>query len=121
MSTELNPTATLNNAQAQASGKEAAVDLENVRAQLLKPFPTITLRSVVIILIVVGILSWSLAGSGPSPTNRITSIFDPFIAVGNLIGMLLANSFRSTAMVTQTGIQSILLTQQGWWPHCLKR
>jgi phosphonate transport system permease protein len=94
MSTELNPTATLNNAQAQASGKEAAVDLENVRAQLLKPFPTITLRSVVIILIVVGILSWSLAGSGPSPANRITSIFDPFIAVGNLIGRMLPPLFE---------------------------
>lgn len=95
MSTDLNPTvAALSGAETPANTKEAAVDLESVRAQLLRPFPTITLRAVVIILIVIGILSWSLAGSGPSPTNRVNSIFDPFIAVGNLIGRMLPPVFE---------------------------
>jgi phosphonate transport system permease protein len=72
----------------------AAADIEAVRTKLLRPLPTISLRGVFILLAVIFVLSWSLAGSGPSPTNRITTIFDPFIAMGNLIGRMLPPTFE---------------------------
>jgi phosphonate transport system permease protein len=95
MTTELNPTVTaLSGSKAQSVEKDASVDVESVRAQLLRPYPSISPRGILIILITIGILSWSLAGSGPSPTNRVTSIFDPFIATLNLIGRMLPPAFE---------------------------
>ncbi len=95
MTTDLNPTvAALSRSKVQSDGKDALIDIESVRAELLRPYPSISLRGVLIILITIAILSWSLAGSGPSPTNRITSIFDPFIAMGNLIGRMLPPTFE---------------------------
>lgn len=67
---------------------------EVLREQLLRPLPNLTFRSVIFILIAVGILSWSLAGVGPSATNRVTSVFDPFIAMGNLIVRMLPPEFE---------------------------
>ncbi len=63
----------------------AALDPEKVRKQLLRPFPKISGRTLLILLVVIGILSWSLAGVGPSDVNRITSFWDPFVAMGNLL------------------------------------
>jgi phosphonate transport system permease protein len=36
------------------------------------------------LLVIIGILAWSLAAVGPSEVNRITSFWDPFVAMGNL-------------------------------------
>ncbi|PJF27687.1 MAG: phosphonate ABC transporter, permease protein PhnE [Phototrophicales bacterium] len=95
MTTKLTPTAAaLSSSKTQSNEKEAPVDVESVRAQLLRPYPSISLRGILIILIVIGILSWSLAGSEPSPANRVNSIFDPFIAMGNLIGRMLPPTFE---------------------------
>jgi phosphonate transport system permease protein len=73
---------------------QPAVSPEELRERLLRPFPSLTFRTLMFVLIAVGILSWSLAGVGPSETNRITSIFDPFIAVGNLVGRMLPPEFE---------------------------
>jgi phosphonate transport system permease protein len=95
MTTDLNPTvAALSGSKNQSNGKDAVIDVESVRAQLLRPYPSISPRGILIILVVIGILSWSLAGSGPSPANRINTIFDPFIAMGNLIGRMLPPTFE---------------------------
>lgn len=95
MTTDLNPTvAALSGSKNQSNGKDAVIDVESVRAQLLRPYPSISPRGILIILVVIGILSWSLAGSGPSPANRINTIFDPFIAMGNLIGRMLPPAFE---------------------------
>lgn len=65
--------------------KTKVTDPETLRADLLRPLPKITLRSALVLLTLFGVLAWSLAGVGPSPANRVTTIFDPFIAMGNLI------------------------------------
>lgn len=67
---------------------------EALRQQLLRPMPNVSFRSLVFIFIAVGILSWSLSGVGPSATNRVTSVFDPFIAMGNLIVRMLPPEFE---------------------------
>jgi phosphonate transport system permease protein len=80
--------------RAQANAAVVPIDPEKLRADLLRPFPKLTFRGLLMILIAVGILSWSLAGVGPSETNRITSFFDPFIAIINLIGRMLPPEFE---------------------------
>lgn len=62
---------------------------EQIREQLLRPFPRINLRSLLILLLVVAILSWSFSAVGPGEVNRITSFWDPFVAMGNLIWRML--------------------------------
>lgn len=68
-----------------AKPKLKHLDPEALRADLLRPLPKITLRSALVIFAIVGVLAWSLAGVGPSPANRVNTILDPFIAMGNLI------------------------------------
>lgn len=84
--------ATLKRVQANAAA--VPIDPEKLRADLLRPFPKLTFRGLLMILIAVGILSWSLAGVGPSETNRVTSFFDPFIAIINLVGRMLPPEFE---------------------------
>ncbi len=67
---------------------------EQVRQRLLQPLPRLTYRSLLFMVIAVLVLTWSLAGVGPGPTNRVTSIFDPFIATGNLIGRMIPPEFE---------------------------
>jgi phosphonate transport system permease protein len=67
---------------------------EQVRQRLLQPLPRVTYRSLLFMVIAVLVLTWSLAGVGPGPTNRVTSIFDPFIAMGNLIGRMIPPEFE---------------------------
>jgi phosphonate transport system permease protein len=72
-----------------AKPKVNPIDPEALRTELLRPLPRITWRSALVIALLVGVLAWSLAGVGPSPANRVTTIFDPFIAMGNLIVRML--------------------------------
>ncbi|NWF67489.1 MAG: phosphonate ABC transporter, permease protein PhnE [Chloroflexi bacterium] len=65
-----------------------------VRERLLNPLPQVTFRGMMIGLVLIGILSWSLSAVGPGPANRVTSVFDPFIAVGNLILRMLPPEFE---------------------------
>jgi len=70
------------------------LDPEVLRQELLRPYPKITSRGLLILFAVLLVLSWSLSGVGPGATNRVTSFFDPFIAVGNLIGRMLPPEFE---------------------------
>ncbi|MBC8171120.1 MAG: phosphonate ABC transporter, permease protein PhnE [Anaerolineae bacterium] len=86
---------------------------EVIRDRLLRPFPTLTFRNLLFILVAITLLSWSLSGVGPGATNRVTSIFDPFIAVGNLIGRMLPPEFevaRSQAVKVSLFGQEIVNT-----------
>jgi phosphonate transport system permease protein len=74
--------------------KSVAADPEVLREQLLRPFPTPSLRALLVIGVIILVLSWSVSGVGPSAANRITSVFDPFIAMGNLIGRMLPPEFE---------------------------
>lgn len=76
---------------------------EALRTRLLRPFPALSGRTLAYILIAAAVLSWALSGAGPGPTNRVTSIFDPIIAMGNLIGRMLPPEFE-VARVQQVNI-----------------
>lgn len=67
---------------------------DSVRADLLRPLPRLSARSLIILAIAAAILLWSFSGVGPGPSNRVTSVFDPFIAMGNLIGRMLPPEFE---------------------------
>lgn len=69
-------------------------NVESLRAQLLRPFPSLSGRTLAVIVIAAAILLWGLAGTGPGATNRVTSILDPFIAMGNLLGRMLPPEFE---------------------------
>ncbi len=79
---------TVNEAGALAN-KASAISPEQIREQLLRPFPRLSIRALLILLVVIGILSWSFSAVGPSEINRITSFWDPFVAMGNLIWRML--------------------------------
>jgi phosphonate transport system permease protein len=77
-----------------------AINPEVLREQLLRPFPSLSLRAIAILIVILGVFSWSLSAVGPSEVNRITSIFDPFIAMGNLIGRMLPPEFEVDSVHT---------------------
>lgn len=76
------------------AGESQLIPPEQLRRQLLRTLPTFTARGILIILVILIVLLWSLSGVGPSEINRITSFFDPFIAMGNLIGRMFPPDFE---------------------------
>jgi phosphonate transport system permease protein len=74
------------------------LDPEVLRQELLRPYPKVTSRGLLVLLVALFVLSWSLSGVGPGATNRITSIFDPFIATANLIGRMIPPEFEVDRM-----------------------
>ena len=84
-------------------------EVESLRAQLLRPIPQFSMRGVAVLLIVIMMLSWSLSGVGPGLTNRVTSFFDPFIAMGNLLTRMLPPQFETAkshnAVITLFGTE----------------
>jgi phosphonate transport system permease protein len=60
------------------------VSPEVLRERLLQPFPRITLRSIVIFLVILGVLAWSWSASRPSEINRVSGIFDALGAMADL-------------------------------------
>jgi phosphonate transport system permease protein len=67
---------------------------EEIRTELMRPLPRISTRGIVVALVILLVLAWCLSGVGPSAVNRITSIFDPFIAMGNLIARMIPPEFE---------------------------
>lgn len=58
---------------------------EALRAKLLRPFPSITLRGVIIVAIVIGVLVWSWSASRPNEVNRVSGVFDALGAMADLL------------------------------------
>lgn len=67
---------------------------EVLRAQLLRPFPTLSLRAVLIVVAVFMVLAWAWDGSRPTAINRIFGPLDPFIKMGDVIGRSLPPEFE---------------------------
>ncbi len=67
---------------------------EAVRENLLRPFPTLTPRTLVIALLVIFVLGASWNVSRPSAINRIYSIFDPFEKMVDLMGRMIPPQFE---------------------------
>jgi phosphonate transport system permease protein len=64
---------------------ETLIAPEVLRTQLLRPFPSLTPRSVLILVIALLVLWWAWEGSRPQPINRVYSVLDPFLAMGDVI------------------------------------
>ncbi|MFN8529817.1 MAG: phosphonate ABC transporter, permease protein PhnE [Anaerolineae bacterium] len=77
---------------AQITPKSPAAPLspETLREQLLRPFPRISWKAIVIGLAIVGILSWSISGTQTS----LTTLVDGLPQVWNFILRLLPPSFE---------------------------
>lgn len=74
--------------------KTKPIDPDVLRARLLRPLPAVTLRSILVLGVILLLLSWSFSAVGPSPLNRIYSVFDPFIQMGRLLGRMLPPDFE---------------------------
>lgn len=81
-------------ARAQSSATPDLVSPDVLRAQLLRPYPALSWRAILLILVVIGILAWSLSGVSPGVTNRVTSVFDPLIAMFNLLRRMIPPEFE---------------------------
>ena len=66
----------------------APVNPEVIREKLLRPFPSITLRGLLLIVILMGILAWSWNASRPSEINRVRGVFDALGAMGDLVSRM---------------------------------
>lgn len=90
-------------AQATYPSQQSAatqISTEKLREQLLRPFPTISVRGVIVFLIVVGILSWALSGTAPSEVNRVDGIGDALSSMLDLLGRMLPPQFEVDEEVT---------------------
>lgn len=67
---------------------------EALRAKLLRPFPSVTLRGAVIVTIVIGVLVWSWSASRPSEINRVSGVFDALGAMFDLLRRMLPPTFE---------------------------
>ncbi len=74
--------------------KAAPIDPEALRERLLRPLPAVTSSGLILAVAVLLLLLWALSAVGPSATNRVYSIFDPFLAMADLIGRMLPPEFE---------------------------
>ena len=70
---------------------------DELRANLLRVYPTVSLGGLVIILVVIAIFAWSWTASRPTAINRINGPLDPFFAMGDLIGRMFPPQFELSA------------------------
>lgn len=70
------------------------VSPEVLRAKLLRPFPSITPRGILIIAVVIGILLWSWEASRPSEINRVSGVFDALGAMADLLRRMAPPTFE---------------------------
>src|SRR5262245_34484729 len=78
------------------------VSPEALRAQLLRPFPAITPRGILIVLTIILILVWSWRAARPSEINRVDGIFDALGAMADLIGRMVPPVFELVRGTTTT-------------------
>ncbi|MFN8371317.1 MAG: phosphonate ABC transporter, permease protein PhnE [Anaerolineae bacterium] len=89
----------------------APVSPEVVRQKLLRPFPEITVRGIVILLGILLVLAWSWSAARPSEINRVRDIFDALNAMGDLASRMfppvfeLARGTRFTVDILGTPIE----------------
>lgn len=75
---------------------------EELRAQLLSPYPTLTLRGLLAILAIVAVLSWGAAGSAPTALNRIDGPLDVVTSMADLFYRMLPPELELAAGTSQT-------------------
>jgi phosphonate transport system permease protein len=70
------------------------VSLETLRTQLLRPFPTLNLRTIGFVIAVIAVLAWSWNAAKPSATNRVSGVWDALSAMGDLISRMFPPEFE---------------------------
>ncbi len=88
---------------------------DTLREQLLRPFPSITPRGLLIVLAIILVLAWSWDASRPSEITRVSSVFDAMSAMGDLIGRMFPPVFE-LARGTKTTIEVFGTTVEIGWP-----
>ncbi|HVU13236.1 MAG TPA: phosphonate ABC transporter, permease protein PhnE [Phototrophicaceae bacterium] len=67
---------------------------EALREKLLRPFPSISLRSIVLLLVIVLGLAWCWDASRPSDINRVSGIMDAFNGMAGLLKLMVPPEFE---------------------------
>lgn len=75
---------------------------EMLREQLLRPYPSLSLRGLAIIIVVIAVLSWGAAGSAPTALNRIDGPWDVVSSMADLFLRMLPPEFELAAGTEQT-------------------
>jgi phosphonate transport system permease protein len=71
--------------------------LDKIRADLLRPLPVPSVRSILVLIIVLMVLAWGIDGTRPSAINRVSGIGDALGAMGNLLGRMMPPKFEWAA------------------------
>ncbi len=74
----------------------APISPEELRARMLRPIPTPSLRGVLIFVAVMTVLAWAWGASRPTAINRVEGIGDILGAMGDLIGRMFPIDFEFT-------------------------
>jgi phosphonate transport system permease protein len=67
---------------------------DELRQKMLQPFPSISLKGVVIVLVIIGVLAWSWNASRPSAINRVSGVFDAVGAMADLVRRMFPPEFE---------------------------
>lgn len=86
-----------------------------VRENLLRPFPAVTPRSVLILLAIIFALVWSWNASRPSEINRVSGVGDALGAMVDLIGRMIPPEFE-VSRDTRTTIDFLGTPTVIGWP-----
>ncbi|MDX1992831.1 MAG: phosphonate ABC transporter, permease protein PhnE [bacterium] len=97
-----------------SSSKSAATSPEVVREQLLRPYPSLSLRGLAIILVIIAVLSWGAAGSAPSALNRIDGPWDVVSSMGDLFLRMLPPEFELESGTSRTFTIFDAQIEVGW-------
>jgi phosphonate transport system permease protein len=80
--------------QTAAKPLPAPISPEELRARMLRPIPTPSLRGVLIFVAVMTVLAWAWSASRPTAINRVEGIGDILGAMGDLIGRMFPINFE---------------------------
>ncbi|MBI1282687.1 MAG: phosphonate ABC transporter, permease protein PhnE [Anaerolineaceae bacterium] len=72
----------------------APISPTELREQLLRPLPRLSLKLIIIVLVVVLVLAWSWSASKPSEINRVNGIFDALGAMWDLLKRMAPPEFE---------------------------
>lgn len=93
----------------------AQIPPEQLRLQLLRPFPEITLRGTLIFVAVVLVLGWAWSTARPTEINRVKGVADVFEKMFNLVGRMFPVEFE-LASGTQRTVTIFGQEAQIGWP-----
>lgn len=95
--------------------KTKVIPPEVLREMMLRPFPSITPRNVLIGVVLLMVLAWSWNASRPSEINRVRDVFDATSAMADLVGRMVPPEFE-LARGTKTTVEVFGTSIQLGWP-----